>query len=306
MDKKKAQLGVFVTILAACLWGFSGACGQYLFQNKGVTVRWLVPVRLMTAGLILLIFHICKEKKEAFRIFREKRNTIDIIIYGIAGLMLCQYTFFATIELSNAGTATIMKYIAPVLIMLIVCAMEKRRPKAIELLALPMAISGIVLIATHGNLHQLAISPAALGMGMFSASAVVIYNLQPRRLLKQFPAPYLMGWAMTIGGIFISIIFKPWQYHYDIDLSFILALTGVIALGTIAGFCLYTLGVTIIGPAKASLFSCVEPISATTFSALWLHAPFTVPDLCGFALIIATMIMISIQDIKRKQVQEQK
>ena len=35
-------VGVLITILGGCLWGFSGACGQYLFENKGVTAGWLV------------------------------------------------------------------------------------------------------------------------------------------------------------------------------------------------------------------------------------------------------------------------
>ena len=53
-DKKvqvSKTIGVIITILGGCLWGASGACGQYLFENKGVTSRWLVPVRLLMAGI---------------------------------------------------------------------------------------------------------------------------------------------------------------------------------------------------------------------------------------------------------------
>lgn len=48
----RGAAGVAMTILGGCLWGFSGACGQYLFNYKDVTAKWLVPVRLMTAGAL--------------------------------------------------------------------------------------------------------------------------------------------------------------------------------------------------------------------------------------------------------------
>ena len=39
--------GVLKVFAGGCLWGFSGACGQFLFQNKGMVSSWLVPVRLL-------------------------------------------------------------------------------------------------------------------------------------------------------------------------------------------------------------------------------------------------------------------
>lgn len=302
MDKgKNTFFGVLITILGGCLWGFSGACGQFLFQYKGVTSKWLVPVRLVTAGCIMLAWFIIKDKKKAFRIWKKRRNAVDILIYGIAGLMLCQYTYFATIELSNAGTATVLQYIAPVIIMILVCAMEKRAPKPVEVIALLLAVSGIVLIATHGNIRRLAISSSALCMGLLSACTVVIYNLQPKSLLIQFPSAYLLAWAMTIGGVVLSLIFRPWEYSYKSDAGLVLAMAAIIVLGTMVAFTLYMKGVQMIGPSKASLYACVEPIAATLLSAVWLKVPFMAMDFVGFALIITTILILAFQDMKRQK-----
>ena len=306
MDNGKNKFfGVFVTILGGCLWGFSGACGQFLFEYKGVTSKWLVPVRLVTAGCIMLAWFIIREKKKAFRIWKKRRNAVDILIYGIAGLMLCQYTYFSTIELSNAGTATVLQYIAPVIIMILVCAMEKRVPRAVEVIALVLAVSGIVSIATHGNVKQLAISPAALTMGMLSACTVVIYNLQPKSLLIQFPSAYLLAWAMTIGGVVLSLIFKPWRYSYEMDMGLVLAMAAIIVLGTMVAFTLYMKGVQMIGPSKASLYACVEPIAATLLSAVWLKVPFEAMDFVGFGMIIATILILAVQDMRKIEARQE-
>ena len=168
MERKTmgTQAGVLITILGGALWGLSGACGQYLFEYKGVTSGWLVPIRLTMAGLTMLLYYIFKERGAAFRIWKKGRDAAEVMIYGIAGLMLCQYTYFVTIELSNAGTATVIQYLSPVLIMVLVCFMEKRLPRAVEVLSLILAISGIFLIATHGNVHQMVISREELVMGL--------------------------------------------------------------------------------------------------------------------------------------------
>ena len=294
------MIGIIITIIGGCFWGLSGTCGQFLFDHKGVTAKWLVPVRLIIAGTLMLIFYIGKDRKAAFRIWKQKRDAIDIIIYGIAGLMLCQFTYFQTIELSNAGTATVIQYIAPVIIMALVCMGEKRLPKALEVLALVLAVMGIFLIATHGNIHELAISKEALIIGLISAWTVVIYNLQPKRLLMQYSAPYIMAWGMVIGGIVLAFLFRPWEYQVQIDMGVIGGMAGIIVLGTICAFSMYMHGVKVIGPARASLYSCVEPIAATLLSAFWLKVPFAAIDLVGFACIITTIFILGYMDLRKE------
>ena len=292
-------IGILMTIAGGCLWGLSAACGQFLFDVKGATAKWMVPIRLILAGSLMLFYYIISEKKEAFRIWKKKRDAIDVMIYGLAGLMLCQFTYYYTIELSNAGTATVLQYISPVLIMILVCISEKRIPKIMEVVALVLAVLGIFLIATHGDIKHLAISKEALVIGLFSAWTVVIYNMQPKRLMRYYPTPYLLAWGMVIGGIVLAMLFKPWQYEVHVDLGGILAFGTIVLLGTISSFSLYMQGVKLIGPGRASLYCCVEPIAATLICAVWLKEPFAAIDIVGFLCIIATILILGFLDLKK-------
>ena len=49
--KKTASemIGILITIIGGICWGLSGTCGQFLFNHKGITSKWLVPGRLTTA-----------------------------------------------------------------------------------------------------------------------------------------------------------------------------------------------------------------------------------------------------------------
>lgn len=292
--KKGTIIGTFLTIAGGILWGISGVCGQFLFQNKDVTASWLVPLRLVTAGFLLLCYYLIRDKGKAFDIWKTKRNKIDIIIYGLAGMMLCQYSYFQTIEWSNAGTATVIQYLGPALIVVWVCLQTKRLPEKKEVLGVILAVTGIFLIATHGNPTTLALSQKALIMGLISAVSVVIYTVKPARMQAEFDTPLILAWGMLIGGTALTIAFSPWNNKVIFDGETFTALTFIILFGTMAGFSMYMTGVKMIGSVKASLYSCVEPVASMVLTAVWMKVSFTTPDLIGTVFVIATIIILAL------------
>ena len=292
--KKGTIIGTFLTIAGGILWGISGVCGQFLFQSKDVTASWLVPLRLVTAGFLLLCYYLIRDKGKAFDIWKTKRNRIDIIIYGLAGMMLCQYSYFQTIEWSNAGTATVIQYLGPALIVVWVCLQTKRLPEKKEVLGVILAVTGIFLIATHGNPTTLALSQKALIMGLISAVSVVIYTVKPARMQAEFDTPLILAWGMLIGGIALTIAFRPWNNKVIFDGETFTALTFIILFGTMAGFSMYMTGVKMIGSVKASLYSCVEPVASMVLTAVWMKVSFTTPDLIGTVFVIATIIILAL------------
>lgn len=294
-----------MTITGGTLWGVSGVCGQFLFQNKDVTASWLVPVRLMMAGIFMLCFYIWKDKKKAFAIWQKKENRWGILIYGLAGMMLCQYSYFQTIEWSNAGTATVIQYLGPALIVVWVCLQTRRFPERKEIIGVLLALLGIFLIATHGNPTSLALSGRALLMGLISAVSVVIYTVQPEKLQKQFPTPLVLAWGMLIGGCVLTVLFRPWHQTVIVDVQMVTTLLIVILLGTMASFSLYMTGVKLIGSVKASLYSCVEPVASMVLTAVWMKVQFTLPDIIGTVCIILTIIILALPSGKRNNQIEQ-
>ena len=299
--KKEVIFGTILTITGGILWGISGVCGQFLFQNKEVTASWLVPIRLVTAGLLLLLYYVIRDRGKVFDIWKTKRNRTDIIVYGLAGMMLCQYSYFQTIEWSNAGTATVIQYLGPALIVVWVCFRTKRLPQTKEVLGVILAVTGIFLIATHGNPTSLALSQKALVMGLLSAVSVVVYTIKPAGLQKQFATPLVLAWGMLIGGAVLMVVFRPWNYQVIFDRETFAAVAFIILFGTMAGFSMYLTGVKMIGSVKASLVSCVEPVASMVLTAVWMKVSFTTPDLIGTLFVIATIIILAVPTKKRQK-----
>lgn len=293
--KKRTAAGTAMALVGGAFWGLSGVCGQYLFQTKEMTATWLVPVRLFVSGLLLLAFFLAKDAKRTLSVWKNKKTAIDLLIYSFAGIMLCQYAYFQTIEWSNAGTATVVQYIGPALIVVFVCITTHRKPLPKEIVAVVLALAGIFVIATHGNPGTLVLSRRALIMGLLSAFAVVVYTVQPVELLKQYEAPMILAWGNAHCGNGGSCSLSSRGTNMPIvDAKMIEIVLYIIVFGTMAGFSMYMQSVKLIGGVKAGLYACIEPVAATILSVVWMKVQFALMDLLGFVLILATIFVLAI------------
>lgn len=289
----RRAIGFAMAFVGGCLWGFSGACGQYLFENKGLTSDWLVPWRLLISGLLMVSWTIARQGRASFTIWRQPRHAKLLVMFGVLGVTGCQYTYFMAIEHSNVGTATVLQYLGPALIMLYLCARARRWPKATEIIVITLDLIGIFLLATHGSIHTMALSKEALFWGLLGAVFVAVYTISPIELLARYDSIQVVGWGMLLGGVLLQIWKRPWTMQVTIDAEVIVFTALVILVGSIAAFTLYIEGVHRIGPAKGSLISSVEPVSAALFAVFWLGVELTGFDLAGFACIIATLAILS-------------
>ena len=262
LDRKEIVRGTALTITGGFLWGLAGVFGKYSFEYKGVMAPWLVNVRLIIAGIILLM-----------RAYMVQKN----------------------------GIATVLQYTAPVMIMVLLAIRNRKLPEGNEILALVLAFGGTVLLATHGNLTQLSVSKTTLVLGLASAVATVFYNLVPGNMMDIYGTFSMVGWGMLISGIGLTPFVRPWTLVEDItwDWQCIGCIVVVIIFGTVMSFSCYMEGVRLIGGSKASLLASVEPLTATAMSVIFMHVAFSGMDLAGFVGIIAGVIILSLPKKKK-------
>ena len=299
--KKNDNTGMLSTFVGGTLWGINGVMGNYLFLNKNVTTPWLIPYRLILAGFLLLGYLYYKKGSKIFDILKNPKDLLQIVLFGLIGMLGTQYTYFSAIQFSNAAIATVLTYFGPTLVLIYMCLREKRKPLKYEIVSICLSSFGVFLLATHGDITSLQISFKALVWGILSALSVVFYTVQPESLLKKYGASIVVAWGMMIGGIFITFVTKPWNISVTFDFVTFLVLMLIIVFGTIIAFILYLTGVNIIGPTKASIIACIEPVAATICAILFLGVSFGFLDLIGFICIISTIFIVAYFDKKTKK-----
>ena len=298
--KKNDNTGMLSTFVGGTLWGINGVMGNYLFLNKNVTTPWLIPYRLILAGFLLLGYLYYKKGSKIFDVLKNPKDLFQIVLFGFIGMLGTQYTYFSAIQFSNAAIATVLTYFGPTLVLIYMCLREKRKPLKYEIVSICLSSFGVFLLATHGDITSLQISFKALVWGILSALSVVFYTVQPESLLKKYGASIVVAWGMMIGGIFIAFVTKPWNINVTFDFVTFLVLMLIIVFGTIIAFILYLTGVNIIGPTKASIIACIEPVAATICAILFLGVRFDFLDLIGFICIISTIFIVAYFDKKTK------
>lgn len=285
--------GIILVIIGAMLWGISGTVAQYLFQEKGFSAEWLVVIRLLASGLILLLYAFMKGKQDIWTIWKSKHSILNLLLFSIIGMLGVQYTYFAAIKYGNAATATILQYLSPVIVTCYLALRTKKMPNLQEITAVILAMLGTFLIITKGNIHSISISKLALFWGISSAFAAAFYTLQPRFLLAKWGSTVVVGWGMLIGGIAFSFIHQPWNFTGQWSIASIFAVIFVVLFGTLIAFYCYLESLKYIQPTEASVLSSVEPLSAAFLSVLWLHVPLDMPQSLGTACIIFTVVILS-------------
>ncbi|WP_108025989.1 EamA family transporter [Melghirimyces profundicolus] len=296
--------GFIMVLVAAVLWGLSGTVAQHLFHGAGVGEGWLVTVRLFISGFLLLLWMFFRSGSDAvWSLWRSPRDRRQVLLLGVCGMLAVQYTYFASIAAGNAATATLLQYLGPALLTSWLAIRLRKMPESREWAAVGSALAGTFLLVTGGDPSTLSISLPALIWGLGSAVALAFYTLYPAGLLQRWESGTVVGWAMLIGGFALSLLYPPWAVrteHWGWETWGWIAV--VVLFGTLLPFFLYLDSLRFLRPSETGLLSCAEPLSAAIAAVWWLGVPFGFPEWTGAALIIGTVILLSLK--KEKQTQE--
>ena len=205
--------GIVLVLIAATSWGVSGTVAQYLFHQQGFSSSWLVVVRLLLAGMGLLFYSHTVGKQTIWTIWKSKQDIFRLIAFGIIGMLGVQYTFFAAIEHGNAATATVLQYLAPVIIALYLCFRARSLPVKHEVDSDCVSARWDIFARNKREYPYTINFWSCLWLGNFIRICTCILYLFPVSLLSKWGTTLTVGWGMMIGGVAMCFIHPPWRFE---------------------------------------------------------------------------------------------
>lgn len=315
--------GVVCALAGATLWGFSGACIQFLAESYEVSSAFISAVRAGVAALLFAVFVFVTRREALLSLLGSPTARPTLVLFGV-GLYLSQITYAVSVALTNAGTATVLQATCTVFVMLITCARARRLPRVADFVGLMCAMAAATLIATQGDWGVIVLPVAGLAWGIANALSETLYIMAPQRLYGRWDRPTIIACGMVISGIvailvwligemIVSLLAAPsvalgaagsiladlfgtaGSLVPDMDATGWLALVGGVGvLGTFAAFGLFLYGVSLVGSVKGSLLGVAEPAGAMVIAVLWLHTPFSAWDWIGLVLMAAMIALVSL------------
>ena len=205
-------VGIGLTLMGGILWGLSGTSSQFLQQQRGITPEWLLVVRLLISGVVTVMAAYCQGRGKIFEVFKTPKDVVGVLVFGLLGMALCQYAYFRSIYYAGAGIATVLQYLAPIIIVVYMVVRYLKLPSPGEAISIVLATIGTAMIALQGKLSFEGIDEKVLFWGLLSAVAVAIYSIQPVSLLRRYGTGPIVGFAMLFSGIIIT----PWAKPFDV------------------------------------------------------------------------------------------
>ena len=288
-----SKKGILLVTLGALLWGGSGVAAQFLLQQRGFCTEWLVMMRMVLAGLLLLLLDASKNRGDIFSLWRNQLAAKQLLFFSIFGMLGVQYTYFSSIHHGNAAASSVLQYLMPIIVVLWLALKSRSLPSLHETCCVLLAFVGTFLIVTHGSLATLAIPPIALFWGVASAFCAAIYTIQPKWLLDNFRSPLVIGWAMLLGGLLLTPFSAPWRFVGVLDGAAVAVFIYVVLFGTVIAFWSYLESLKYIKPSVVGIMSSIEPLSAVLLSTLLLTIPFGLCESIGVFLILASVALLN-------------
>ena len=295
MMKRYEIIGIILTLLGATLWGVSGTSVQFVGNFRNMNLEWLLTMRLITAGLLTVLYGWIRQGNAVFNVFRNWRDTLGLVILGVFGMALCQYTYFRSIVIAGAGIATVLQYLAPSMIIIYLLMRYGKRPSTGEIISVILALVGTICLMGNNGFSFESFRSDVLFWGLLSAVGVAVYSVSPVRLLATYGTIPIVGFGMLLSGLVAAALFQQPHSYATWDVWTVVGCFNVVFLGTIVSFNAYLEGVKRIGAVSGSILSSIEPISAAFFGWALLGNQFNWVGILGMAMIIATVIIIALE-----------
>lgn len=78
--------GLTLAGVGACFWGASGTAVEFLFSSTNVNTAWLVGLRLLFSGALLMIYACWKYLDQVKAMLHDKKVIIMLIIFAFLGM----------------------------------------------------------------------------------------------------------------------------------------------------------------------------------------------------------------------------
>lgn len=299
--------GIFMILLGSMFWGATGPMMEWVLAHTAMTANFMLSVRLIIAGSILLLF-LQLTGTNVLALWREKQSATQMLIFSVIGMLGLQFSFTKTIEESNAVVATLLQFVAPILIIIYVSIKGKQYPQKSQVIGMMGTLFGLFLLLTNGSISSLAVSGTALIWGMALAFTYAFYTLYPARLMNKWGVLPIVSWGIFLSGVEIAVLSKIWntnEWYLLKDTNIILIMIGMILFGS-AAYILFLASLRYISPVETSVLSSFEPVTATVISMIWLGLAMNSWQYIGMVLMLLFIIYLSVAGSKQQPIGQKK
>jgi drug/metabolite transporter (DMT)-like permease len=293
--KQHPWRGYLLIAAATLCWGGAATLGKAVFTGELFFGRPLISPLVLTqtrttfSALILVSFLFLRNGAGAFKICRRDLGMCALI--GTLGLAGSNFFYYWAVEKTTVAVAITVQYTAPVWVLLFLVACGRHKVTVRHVLAVLLALAGVAVVAGVSSpdirLHRAGILAALLAAFSFS-----LYNIGAQALVMRNDPLKVMTYALLSSAMLWLVVDPPWRlmaHHYAAGQWGFLALFACLSM--LLPYGLYFHGLRYLDPTRAVITSCLEPVFAALFAAIFVHEGLRGAQLAGMAAVMGATVL---------------
>ncbi|MEQ9996071.1 EamA family transporter [Pectobacterium versatile] len=278
---------VILTALAPAIWGSTYiVTSEILPPDRPFTAAL---IRVLPAGLLLLLFT---------RRFPARRDWWRVLVLGALNIGVFQALLFVAAYRLPGGLAAVLGAIQPLLVMVLVWAVDHRAPR---LATLWSAIIGVVGMAILLLSPQTTFEPVGVAAALLGAVCMATGVWLTRRWQLDLPVLPLTGWQLFLGGLMLAPV--AWVVDAPLPaltLSQYAAYIYLCLAGAVISYGLWFRGITRLPTIAVASLGLLSPLTAVVLGWVLLSQSMAGTAFLGLAIVLASVFAVQWTTVRSK------
>ncbi|MFV1971077.1 MAG: DMT family transporter [Acidimicrobiia bacterium] len=281
--------GALLTLVAATLWGVSGAVAGGVFDV--VSPARVTQSRALIAVVVLVPY-------AAHRgVLRLDGGFWRFALLGL-NLAVVNVTFFWALEALGVGPGATIQFLAPILVLGWIVVVHKIQVRSLVWVAAVFAVLGVGLVTQAWMLD----GSDVLGVisGLVSAVAFAIYLLYGEYLGKTYKPAQIAAWGFVFASLIWLVVLPIWTFPTDIGAAAWRDLLIIGVLGTAVPFIVEFGALRLASSGIVGVVATAEPAIAAIAAAIMLGQALDPVQWLGVGVVvvaIATVQRMGLTDV---------
>lgn len=275
-------------VLMVCIWGLNFAVAKRALATFDPLA--FNAVRYLLASVFVLAILRRQGRLE----LPARVDWPRVLVLGIFGNAIYQLAFIVGLDLTTAGSSSLMLAVMPVFVLALdLWSGEKHSARA--WMGAAGSIVGVALV-----------SRAALGIEgreallgnllmILAAAFWALYTQGSRPLIRRYGAVRTTAWTLWAGAVFIFLMGIPSLFRQDWGAIDAVSWGGLIYSAFLSiglAYLLWYRSVGRLGSTRTAIYSNLTPVVALAAGALWLGETITPLSLLGAAMVIGGVMLV--------------
>lgn len=246
---------------------------------------WAAAIRfVLGAALMFTIAGIRRDKLLSLL----RHHAPVYLLLGTIGITAFNLLFFYALQSTSANSAALIMATNPLLTTLLAAALLGEKPSARHIAALPVALLGVLVVITHGEMKRLTSLGFTHGDLLMLAANLswALYNVFTRRYMPNASPVANTSWIMAAGAtLLLTVALSSDSHIHTLGMQASIAMLIMVVGGTVLAYLFWGIGIARLGAARTAIFLNLVPVFAMLIGILLGTLPST-SQLAGGLLVL--------------------